>query len=755
MQIGWRKIGILGLIMGGFFIFGGNSFALEVNPEELYTQNYPFIFWHNNGDFSTGNDPQNKFPYSEETLKYLAKFNLHIIGGSSPIPSNWVDYLHTASGLHRTLLGYEYFGGFHFAFGYDRASNVERWAKEFLDKHLYDYYFINPLDPTTGYTKFEPGTLANPPDSSQLFTYLANYAEAGLRDELSNEYYYKWRRERNYDGVFLDLAGSYFTKQTWIRDPADHNNYINTIQQYDYINQSRGNYDSYDVAGGKFLQALRARDSVWPISTNQAFRSSTDNGHNEYYRVIDFDVEESLATTWFNAEGTKRGKSVYLNGRWYYNQTIIETKIIPWDDILAKFQPMAKVAEHAKNNFGRIVPSYIIDYVRPYYNFYGDGYFPSIDRNAIYYSYAVGKTLDILSYASDYFDTILSPISTQEPPGYVQSPYFTYAKDNIYFLDLGEPAINGYKVVGNGSMRAIIKYFTKGFVVLNASNPIGNVSVDITDPSLKDALDGVAYYYDHYSQTLQDSQEKIVMVPAMYYPLENCFKNSARVFSYLDMNRKLIGSQQNNDNRPPIAQISATPQTGVAPLTVQFSAFGSSEPDGDTMIYLWNFGDGIITNTVGDRPSHTYNNAGGYNVTLTVSDDKGASSSASVTITVKSAPTPTPTPSPTPSPSPSPTPTPTPPPGPGEVILQGTVRDTGGNPIGMVRLTLRYKNETGRYLYKRIRSDTQGRYSLSFYIDSRQKVKIRVYRWGYRSVREYLIVEPSKTVEKNFILQRR
>src|SRR5262249_40182416 len=42
-------------------------------------------------------------------------------------------------------------------------------------------------------------------------------------------------------------------------------------------------------------------------------------------------------------------------------------------------------------------------------------------------------------------------------------------------------------------------------------------------------------------------------------------------------------------NRPPVAKGSATPGSGVAPLAVAFSAAGSSDPEGDTLIYRWEF----------------------------------------------------------------------------------------------------------------------------------------------------------------------
>jgi PKD repeat protein len=80
-------------------------------------------------------------------------------------------------------------------------------------------------------------------------------------------------------------------------------------------------------------------------------------------------------------------------------------------------------------------------------------------------------------------------------------------------------------------------------------------------------------------------------------------------------------------NRSPTAAVTATPTAGPLPLAVSFDGTGSSDPDGDAITYIWNFGDGSapVQNTTG-RVSHTYSTAGTFTATLTVKDSKGASS---------------------------------------------------------------------------------------------------------------------------------
>ena len=71
----------------------------------------------------------------------------------------------------------------------------------------------------------------------------------------------------------------------------------------------------------------------------------------------------------------------------------------------------------------------------------------------------------------------------------------------------------------------------------------------------------------------------------------------------------------------PIAAFSATPNTGSAPLTVNFMDASKNATN-----YDWNFGDNTI-NSTDKNPTHVYSIAGSYSVTLTVKNEKGFSNS--------------------------------------------------------------------------------------------------------------------------------
>jgi len=93
-----------------------------------------------------------------------------------------------------------------------------------------------------------------------------------------------------------------------------------------------------------------------------------------------------------------------------------------------------------------------------------------------------------------------------------------------------------------------------------------------------------------------------------------------------------------NGNRPPTAVASGNPTAGVAPLTVNFSSAGSSDPDaGQAITYDWNFGDGSAHSSQ-PNPSHQYTTTGNYTATLTVTDPFGATGTATVPIQVGNTP---------------------------------------------------------------------------------------------------------------------
>ncbi|GAB5409847.1 MAG: ThuA domain-containing protein [Balneolaceae bacterium] len=83
---------------------------------------------------------------------------------------------------------------------------------------------------------------------------------------------------------------------------------------------------------------------------------------------------------------------------------------------------------------------------------------------------------------------------------------------------------------------------------------------------------------------------------------------------------------ENLGNRPPQAFLQASKTSGGTPLTVDFSASLSSDPDADFLSYSWDFNGDTIEDDSTESPSYTFTDAGSFLVTLTVTDPDGESS---------------------------------------------------------------------------------------------------------------------------------
>jgi uncharacterized repeat protein (TIGR01451 family) len=92
-------------------------------------------------------------------------------------------------------------------------------------------------------------------------------------------------------------------------------------------------------------------------------------------------------------------------------------------------------------------------------------------------------------------------------------------------------------------------------------------------------------------------------------------------------------SYTGSGNQLPTAVLNANPTYGAVPLTVNFDAAASSDPDpGDTLTYAWDFdNDGSFDDSHSSQPSYTFQQAGNKIVRLRVTDGI-ATSTAQVTI---------------------------------------------------------------------------------------------------------------------------
>lgn len=83
-------------------------------------------------------------------------------------------------------------------------------------------------------------------------------------------------------------------------------------------------------------------------------------------------------------------------------------------------------------------------------------------------------------------------------------------------------------------------------------------------------------------------------------------------------------------NQPPTASFTSATTN----LTVNVDASESADPDSSIQSYAWDWGDGATGSGV--TASHTYDSGGDYTITLTVTDEFGASDQAQQTVSVSS-----------------------------------------------------------------------------------------------------------------------
>ncbi|PQZ99216.1 hypothetical protein CQ019_16845 [Arthrobacter sp. MYb229] len=93
-----------------------------------------------------------------------------------------------------------------------------------------------------------------------------------------------------------------------------------------------------------------------------------------------------------------------------------------------------------------------------------------------------------------------------------------------------------------------------------------------------------------------------------------------------------LGSNEPPANQLPVAEFDASAHS----LTISVDGSASSDPDGTLASYEWDFGDGNTAQ--GIFVNHSYAEDGDYEVTLTVTDNRGATASKTETVSVQQLP---------------------------------------------------------------------------------------------------------------------
>lgn len=87
-----------------------------------------------------------------------------------------------------------------------------------------------------------------------------------------------------------------------------------------------------------------------------------------------------------------------------------------------------------------------------------------------------------------------------------------------------------------------------------------------------------------------------------------------------------------DSNNPPVAVLTATPQSIVAPGIVSFDASGSYDTDGSIVRKTIDYGDGVVEDIPNSQIDHEYAKVGTYQASLTVYDNENATHTFTVQV---------------------------------------------------------------------------------------------------------------------------
>jgi len=414
-----------------------------------------------------------------ERLEWIKRFRICLTNGYQNYAGKDLQELHAAG---CELFIYRWFNGFYKSELLPDDAPAEAKAylgqfpamvKLFREIHAHSEWLLNPGQPIQGGGAEHPAYFYD-----YANTDFRRFCAASIRRDLD---------ETQYDGVFFDYIGGWAL-------PAE----IKRIWQKKHPGMN------CDEAGIEFLKGLRAAIGAKRILGNQAFRLP-----EAYYRLIDYDASESLATSFV------WGKEATLEMEGRGRQKVRDTFYRPWDGPGGyKEAARERLAMAAKNPRVRVCD---INYLQPWRVPTGKTveengrrvpvFTERTDRPAIFYSYAVTKLVGGYVFASDWYAE-------------------GYGKDEVYFLELGKPLDRRYAE----TPEAVVRYYKNGFVLVTRTN-----HRVVFQPEARFLPTGVAGLWDVYQgNRVHDwsSRRAVTVVPA-FCPSTQSYYPSGRVYVYL------------------------------------------------------------------------------------------------------------------------------------------------------------------------------------------------------------------------------
>ena len=165
----------------------------------------------------------------------------------------------------------------------------------------------------------------------------------------------------------------------------------------------------------------------------------------------------------------------------------------------------------------------------------------------------------------------------------------------------------------------------------STGNGLAPLNVDFDASTSSDSDDGIASYHWDFG----DGNSATGIAPSHQYTTVGVYTVTLTVTDTL--NATDTATSTVIANAAPVAEFTLNTNNALVPFFLSVDGSGSTDSNGTIESYAWDFGDG--TTATGSTATHTYNVAGTYVVTLTVTDNNGASSSSSSTVIANLAPT--------------------------------------------------------------------------------------------------------------------
>jgi len=193
----------------------------------------------------------------------------------------------------------------------------------------------------------------------------------------------------------------------------------------------------------------------------------------------------------------------------------------------------------------------------------------------------------------------------------------------------GGAALNESNLSGSAGSNT---YFTLD-VPSGASNLVFNMSGGTGDADLYVRFGAQPTSSTYDCRPYQSGNSESCTITTIQTGTYHIMLNAYSAYSSLS----LVGSYDagsGGGNNSPTAVIANGPYSALEGVNISMSSSGSNDSDGAISSYAWSFGDG--SNSTSANPTHSFAASGNYTVSLTVTDNDGATHSASTTATISS-----------------------------------------------------------------------------------------------------------------------